>query len=97
MEPNPNPKDTEMSCTNDQIPEEVACRESLNKPAGTGVPVHAFHGAVPHVVALLICEHYPQRQRVDEARLDERNNMYVPIDAGATGKLSVDVWEEQRG
>jgi hypothetical protein len=70
-------KDVEVEQGDAQVPDEVARREGLDQAAGTRVPPDAL--LVVHGLALLVGEHDPQGQGVDQQGLDERDDVGVPV------------------
>lgn len=89
------PKNIKVPRRHDEVPEEVPCRECLHHAAGARVPPDSL--LPPHGAALLIGEHDPERERVDERALDERDDVGVPVEAAAAREVVVDVRHEEAG
>lgn len=60
----------------DEVPDEVSRCKGLNHAASTGISPYALLPV--HRLALLIGEHAPQRQDVDESALEQRDDMCIP-------------------
>lgn len=72
-----------------QVPQEIPTGESLYQPARARVPVHPFNSTVPHLISLVIGENDPQSQHVDDTRLQQRDDVYVPVYSRAPGEVVV--------
>lgn len=95
MRPHPRPKNPQMPRRHHQIPQEVPRRQALNHPTTPRIAIHALHR--PHSLALLIHRHDPQRRGIDAAALDQRDDVHVPVEAGARVEGRVDGGEEVVG
>lgn len=91
-------KDTDMSRTNDEIPEEISSSHRANETTSAGISIDPFERI--HVPSLPVCRDYPQGQDVDQRRLQKRNHADIPVDASLSSQILVDGGEEpaaQRG
>lgn len=81
MRQHAGPEDVDVARADAQVPDEVAAGEGLDHAAGARVAEDAL--PVLHLAALLVDVGHPQRQRVDQRRLEDADDVDVPVDAGA--------------
>ena len=80
-------KEVDIANGNGQVPEEVARRQALDHAAAARVAPDALLPV--HVLALLVDEHDPEGEDVDDAALEQRDHVDVPAEAPLTGELGI--------
>lgn len=91
----PRPEDVHVPRGDDEIPQEVASSKALDHTACASVSPYALLPG--HVLPVIVNEHDPECNGVDEAALDKRHDMRVPADLPSVRELGIDVREEDGG
>ena len=94
MRHGPPPEQPRVRRADEHVPEEVSRRERLHHARRAGVAPHA--GAPVHALAVAVRVHHPQREAVDEHRLQQRDDVHIPVVARSRRELRVDGGEEAR-
>lgn len=85
-------EDLDVAQADIQIPHKVAAGKCHYQAAGAGISPHT---TLPvHLRALIVGDADPEGQGVNKSRLEERDNVDIPVDAGALVELRVDGREQ---
>lgn len=87
-------KNAEIHRSDDEIPDEVTKGKCLYQSSSTRVSPHA--AIYVHLHALLVSEHDPQSQDVDEDALEEGDDMSVPVDLLLPRQLRIMLGSQRR-
>lgn len=88
MEEHSYAKYLHIDSADDQIVHKVSRRKSQDEPASTGISIHTLRRG--HRFPLLVCEHHPEGEGVDQGALDQRNDMDVPVELGTAIEIIIE-------
>jgi hypothetical protein len=80
-------KDIEVQAGDNQVPEEISSRERLDEARSTSITPDALFPL--HIAEFGINEHNPYGEAVDQAALNHRDNVSIPIQSPLPGQLRV--------
>lgn len=95
MSPEPQTEDLEVHGADHQVPEEISDTKGLSKANGSGVPIYSLDCV--HTFSLFVEDDNPERQGVDNERLDQRYDMDIPVDTSASVELRIMVRKQACG
>jgi len=88
-------KNWEMLECDHQVPEKVSHCKALDQAGCSSVTPHLLFPT--HVLPLIVREHDIEGEGIDQRRLDERNNMNIPVQLGSLIEALIDRAEEIAG
>lgn len=83
----PQAEDVEVEAGDNQIPDKVACGQSLDHGAGSSVSPEALLPV--HLPALIVVPDDPDSDGIDEAALDHGHDLSIPVKLLLAGELGV--------
>jgi hypothetical protein len=81
MKQHTKPEQIDVQCTDDQVINKITRSKSLYEPIRTGISMHPLIDI--HPFPFFIRKHDPERYDIDENTLHKRDDVDVPIQAGA--------------
>lgn len=87
------PKDLNVPRRNRKIPDKIPLGKRLHEPASTIIPPYPLLPV--HLLALLIVPDQIQRKDADDGTLEQRDDVYIPVDARALVEVGIGARAQQ--